>query len=223
MAEGSDRIPGIILAGGLSRRMGGGDKGLRELGGKPLIMHVAERLSQQASPIAINANGDASRFARFGLPVISDVAPDHAGPLAGVLAGMRWAKEAIPEARFIVTAACDTPFFPMDLVTKFLLAPGGTHPAIVLAKSAGQIHPVFGLWSVALADDLMGALASGTRKVSSWAQEHSHFTVEFPLMGVDTKLVDSFFNANTPDELAEAEAFLALKIQAKLRWMDSTT
>src|SRR5208337_2181900 len=104
MTGGIEQLPGMVLAGGLSRRMGGGDKGLRELGGKPLILHVIERLSAQTSPVAINANGEASRYAAFGLPVIPDGRDDFAGPLAGVLAGMRWAAQATPGARFIVTA-----------------------------------------------------------------------------------------------------------------------
>ena len=138
-----ERVAGVVLAGGLSRRMGGGDKGLCQLDGKPLIQHVIERLAAQASPLAINANGDASRFAGLGLPVIADATEDFAGPLAGVLAGLRWAAKAAPEARFIVTAACDTPFFPADLVAKFLEAAGDAYPAIVLAKSGERIQPVF--------------------------------------------------------------------------------
>ncbi len=203
-----EQIAGIILAGGLSRRMGGGDKGLRELNGKPLMLHVIERLSRQASPLAINANGDASRFAAFGLPVIADATPDFAGPLAGVLAGMRWAAQAAPDARFVVTAACDTPFFPEDLVAQFLTAAGGAYPAIVLAMSEGQVHPVFGLWPVALADDLAAALASGTRKVLHWTDRHPHFIAEFPRVRLGGQLADPFFNANTPEELAEAAALL---------------
>jgi len=175
------------------------------------MLHAIERLAAQASPLAINANGDASRFAAFGLPVIPDATADFAGPLAGVLAGMRWASRAAPGARFIVTAACDTPFFPGDLVAKFLEAAGGAYPAIVLATSAGQVHPVFGLWPVALADDLAEALASGTRKVLHWTDRHPHFIVEFPMTSLGGKLADPFFNANTPDELAEAAALLAAK------------
>ncbi len=160
-----ERVAGVVLAGGLSRRMGGGDKALRDLAGKPLILHAIERLSAQASPLAISANGNASRFAAFGLPVIADATDDFAGPLAGVLAGLRWAARAAPDARFIVTAACDTPFFPQDLVAKFLAAADGAYPAVVLAKSGEQVQPVFGLWPVVLADALADALASGTRKV----------------------------------------------------------
>ena len=209
MPAAIERIAGVVLAGGLSRRMGGGDKGLRELNGKPLILHVIERLSRQAAPLAISANGDASRFAAFGLPVIADATPDFAGPLAGVLAGMRWAAGAAPDVRVIVTAACDTPFFPADLVAQFLAAAGGAYPAIVLAMSEGQVHPVFGLWPIALAEDLDAALASGTRKVLHWTDRHPHFIAEFPQVRFGGKLADPFFNANTPEELAEAESLLA--------------
>ena len=208
MTAVQERIAGVVLAGGLSRRMGGGDKGFRELGGKPLIQHVIERLSAQASPLAINANGDASRFEAFGLPVIADATEDFAGPLAGVLAGMRWAAAAAPDARFIATAACDTPFLPMDLVAQFLAAAGSTYPAIVLAKSGEHIHPVSGLWPVALACDLADALASGTRKVQAWARKHPHFIVEFPIPSHNGKPADPFFNANTPEELGEAATLL---------------
>ncbi|MGO9984784.1 MAG: molybdenum cofactor guanylyltransferase MobA [Rhodomicrobium sp.] len=208
MTSTRDHIAGIVLAGGLSRRMGGGDKGLRELRGKPLILHVIERLSRQANPLAINANGGALRFSAFGLPVISDATEDFAGPLAGVLAGMRWAAHAAPAARYIVTAACDTPFFPEDLVERFLGAANGADPAIVLAMSAGQVHPVFGLWPVRLAGDLADALASGTRKVTHWTDRHPHFIAEFPQFRLGGKLVDPFYNANTPEELAGAEALL---------------
>jgi molybdopterin-guanine dinucleotide biosynthesis protein A len=203
-----ERVAGIVLAGGLSRRMGGGDKGFCQLDGKPLIQHVIERLAAQASPLAINANGDASRFTALGLPVIADATEDFAGPLAGVLAGMRWAAKAAPEARFIVTAACDTPFFPTDLVAKFLAAAGGAYPVIVLAKSGERIQPVSGLWPVALASNLADALASGTRKVQAWALRQPHFIVEFPISSLGGKLADPFFNANTPEDLAEAATLL---------------
>jgi molybdenum cofactor guanylyltransferase len=204
-----ERVAGVILAGGLSRRMGGGDKGLCELGGKPLMTHAIERLSAQASPIAINANGDASRFASFCLQVIPDATADFAGPLAGVLSGMRWAAKSAPEARFIVTAACDTPFFPDDLVEKLVAATKGQYPAIVLANSEGQVHPVFGLWPIALADDLAEALAAGTRKVLHWTDRHPHFDADFPLRVRGNKVIDPFFNANTPEDLAEAAMLMA--------------
>jgi molybdenum cofactor guanylyltransferase len=208
LKEVVERIPGVILAGGLARRMGGGDKGLRELGGKPLMLHVIERLSKQASPLAINANGDASRFATFDLPIIPDQTQDRPGPLAGILSGLRWAQEAWPGARFIVTAACDTPFFPKCLVTKFLEEVGETYPAIALAQSNGRIHPVFGLWPLALANELEEALTGGLRKVSDWASLHPHFIAEFPQIRVGARSLDPFFNVNTPEELAQAAAFM---------------
>jgi molybdopterin-guanine dinucleotide biosynthesis protein A len=208
MRLAQERVAGVVLAGGLSRRMGGGDKALRELGGKPLLQHAIERLSAQASPLAINANGDAARFAAFGLPVIADATDDFAGPLAGILAGLRWAARAAPDARFIVTAACDTPFFPRDLVRQFLAAAANSHPVIVLAKSGGQVHPVFGLWPIALAGNLAEALAGGIRKVQAWTQQHPRIIVEFPIPSFGGKPADPFFNANTPEQLAEAEALL---------------
>ncbi len=204
-----EQVAGIVLAGGLSRRMGGGDKGLRELGGRPLMARTIERLSAQASPIAINANGDPSRFAAFGLPVIPDLTADRPGPLAGVLAGMRWAEKAAPGARFIVTAACDTPFFPQDMTARFLAAAGSTYPAIALASSAGRVHPVFALWPVSLAGDLQEALASGARKVGDWIDRHEHFIVEFRPVSLGGTLADPFFNVNTPGDLTQAASFLA--------------
>ncbi len=204
-----ERVAGVILAGGLSRRMGGGDKGLRLVGGKPMLAHVLERLRPQASPIALNANGEAARFASFGLPVIADATSDYAGPLAGVLAGLRWAAKEAPDARFIATAACDTPLFPENLVAELLAAAGDNYPAIVLAQSAGQVHPVFGLWPVALADDLQCALSSGVRKVLRWADKHQSSAVDFPPVRLGERLADPFFNANTPDELAEVQEFLS--------------
>jgi molybdenum cofactor guanylyltransferase len=185
--------------------LGGGDKGLREIAGKPLIQHVIERLSPQCPVLAINANGDPARFAAFGLPVIADATQDFSGPLAGILAGLRWAARTVPEVRFIVTAACDTPFLPQDLVTKLLAAADPAYPAIALAQSAGQIHPVFGLWPLGFADDLEEALASGMRKVRQWAEGHRHIAVEFPPIPADGGFADPFFNANTPEEVEQAE------------------
>jgi molybdenum cofactor guanylyltransferase len=204
-------VAGIILAGGLSRRMGGDDKALRDLGGKPLIRHVIDRLKPQAAPLGINANGDLRRFAAYGLPVFPDEAGDFLGPLAGVLAGMRWAASAAPEARFIATAACDTPFFPVDLVGRLFAATAGIYPSVAVAASGGRVHPVFGLWPIALAGDLALALQDGTRKAQLWVDRHPHVAVEFPFADAGGKRSDPFFNANTPIELAEAERWLAVE------------
>ena len=204
-------VAGVILAGGLSRRMGGGDKSLRVLDGRPLISHVIERVRRQAAPVAINANGDACRFSAFRLPIVPDATADFAGPLAGVLAGMRWVATTAPGARFIVTAACDTPFLPEDMVEKLMASTSGGQPCIALAASGGKTHPVSGLWPLALADDLALSLETGTRKVLHWAERHPNTIVEFAFADLGGNTVDPFFNANTLEELAEAERLLKVE------------
>lgn len=193
---------GVILAGGQATRMGGGDKCLRVLGGQSLLARVEARLAPQVVAVALNANGDAARFAQTGLPVIADSVTGFAGPLAGVLAGLDWA--ASQGAETIVTAAADTPFFPCDLVPRLLLASEGMAHPLVLAATPDPVrgsarHPTFGLWPVALRDDLRSALEGGLRKVVLWTQEHGGREALFP----DE---DAFFNINTPDDLARAEA-----------------
>lgn len=205
----NEAIVGVLLAGGRSRRMGGGDKSLLELGGKPLLTHVIERLEPQVSGMVLNANGDPGRFAGFGLHVIADPVADNPGPLAGVLAGMIWAEVNDPAARWVATAACDTPFFPKDLVARLLEATGGRYPAVALAESEGRQHPVFGLWPTALADDLRQALESGTRKVLDWTDRHTTVTAAFDPVEIGGEMVDPFFNANRPEDLAWAEERLA--------------
>ncbi|WP_425093006.1 molybdenum cofactor guanylyltransferase MobA [Tropicimonas sp. S265A] len=201
-------LPGVILAGGLATRMGGGDKGLRDLGGKPILGHVIDRLAPQANPVALNANGDPARFADWGLPVLPDTIEGFAGPLAGVLAGLDWAAGQGAEA--IVTVAADTPFFPTDLVARLQAARVQTGQPIALAASpdAGRKsglgrHPTFGLWPVALRDDLRAALGGGLRKVVLWTDRHGCATALFEEPGPDP-----FFNVNTPDDLTAARARL---------------
>ena len=188
---------GVILAGGQATRMGGGDKGLLPLGDSNIIGHVIDRFAPQVADLALNANGDASRFDTLGLPVIADSIPDFAGPLSGVLAGLDWA--ATQNASHIVTAAADTPFLPCDLVPQLLLA--GGNQGLALAASPSGRQPTFGLWPVALRDDLRIALQSGLRKVVQWTSQHGAGTAEFP----DDA---AFFNVNTPDDLKTAEAML---------------
>ncbi len=199
---------GVILAGGQATRMGGGDKGLLPLGDATILDHVITRLAPQAGALALNANGDAARFARFGLPVLPDPVEGFPGPLAGVLAGLDWAAGAGAET--IVTVAADTPFFPIDLVARLRgAAEGMTHP-LVLATTprgsedtksmsrGGQVrHPTFGLWPVALRDDLRAALQDGLRKVVLWTDAHDGREALF-------EDPDAFFNVNTPEDLAEA-------------------
>jgi molybdopterin-guanine dinucleotide biosynthesis protein A len=201
-------VTGVILAGGLSRRMGGGDKGMLELGGKPMLSHVIDRLAPQVSQMIINANGEAERFAPFGLTVVPDTVGGFVGPLAGVLAGMRWSYANVPHARWIVTAAGDAPLLPRDLVERLKQAVDGRPGAIALAQSYGELHPVIGLWPVALADDLEAQLAAGVRKVLHWTDQHGTVPVPFPparICGLD---IDPFFNANTPPELDQLRAMV---------------
>ncbi|MEL6621027.1 MAG: molybdenum cofactor guanylyltransferase MobA [Pseudomonadota bacterium] len=193
---------GVILAGGLASRMGGGDKGRLQVAGRSLLGHVIDRLSPQVAGLALNANGDPARFADLGLPVIADSVDGYAGPLAGVLAGLDWAAEQGADA--IVTAAADTPFFPCDLVPRLQFATDGmTHPLALAAtpdpKRGLARHPTFGLWPVALRDDLRAALADGVRKVVLWTDRHDARMAEFP----DE---EAFFNVNTPQDLKRAEA-----------------
>jgi molybdenum cofactor guanylyltransferase len=196
--------PGVILAGGRATRMGGGDKGLRMVGGRRLIDHVIDRLAPQCGGLAINANGDPARLARFGLPVLPDSLADHPGPLAGVLAGLDWA--AALGATAIVTAAADTPFFPTDLVAR--LRAGAGPSGLCLAASPDetgrvQRHPTFGLWPVALRDDLRAALVGGLRKIVIWTDAHGAGQAVF-----DSAPFDPFFNVNTPEDILTAEALM---------------
>jgi molybdenum cofactor guanylyltransferase len=204
----TNQVTGVLLAGGQSRRMGGGDKGLLALAGRPMLGHVICRLAAQVGAMVINANGDASRFAALGLPVVADTIAGFVGPLAGVLAGMRWSAANAPAARWIVTAAADAPLLPCDLVTRLVAAVADRPGAIALAQSNGELHPVIGLWPVALADDLEAQLQSGVRKVLHWTDRHGTVPVPFPparLCGID---IDPFFNANTPQELDQLRAML---------------
>ncbi len=206
---------GLLLAGGQSRRMseaftdGRGDKGLLEIGGKTMLGHVIDRLAPQAGRLVINANGDPARFAAFGLPVAPDTIEGFVGPLAGILAGLRWSKANVPEATHVVSVSSDAPFLPSDLVARLQAALVGAPRAIAIARSAGELHPVIGLWPVALADDLEAALKAGTRKVLAWTDRHGTIPVDFSLMQIKGHSVDPFFNANTPDELAQARELLA--------------
>jgi len=195
---------GVILAGGQATRMGGGDKGLLTLGGQTLLARVIDRLEPQVGSVALNANGDAARFADLDIPVLPDSIDGFVGPLAGVLAGLDWA--ASQGADTIVTAAADTPFFPCDLVPQLLLRADGMAHHLVLAatpdpKRGTARHPTFGLWPVALRDDLRAALAGGLRKVVLWTDQHDGREALFP----DE---DAFFNVNTPQDLARAETML---------------
>ncbi len=216
MAHDPSRIIGLLLAGGQSRRMfatpGGGpasgDKGLLPLGGQSMLAHVAQRLAPQVGRLVLNTNSDPDRFAALGLPVVADTIQGFAGPLAGILAGMRWSQQNAPEATHLASVSTDAPFLPSDLVARLWAAAAGRPTAIPIARSGGELHPVIGLWPVALADDLEAALDAGVRKVLRWTDRHGTLPVDFEMMTIGGEPVDPFFNANTPEELAEARRLL---------------
>jgi molybdopterin-guanine dinucleotide biosynthesis protein A len=198
------KIVGLLLAGGLSRRMGGGDKALRLLGQKTLLDHVIDRMRPQVAALVLNANGDPSRFARFGLPVVPDSIAGFAGPLAGILAGLDWAVANRPDCAHIVSVATDAPFLPGDLVARLAEGMADAGAELACAASGGQMHPVIGLWPVNLREALREAVAAeGIRKVDQWTARYRLAAVEFPH---ETPGVDPFFNANRPEDLDRAAA-----------------
>lgn len=192
---------GVILAGGKATRMGGGDKALLKLGTSTILDHVIERIEPQVAGLALNANGDVDRFSKLGLPVVPDTIDGFAGPLAGVLAGLEWAQSK--GADHVVTVAADTPFFPCDLVPQLQLAADMAGVSIALAGTPDGLQPTFGLWPVSLKDDLKTALENGVRKVVAWTDQHHAAVAMFP-----TGDVHPFFNVNTPEDLAQANAVL---------------
>lgn len=197
-------LPAIILAGGRAARMGGGDKPLRDLGDRPILTRVIERLTGQCAPLALGANGDPARFSRFNLPVLADSLPGYPGPLAGILAGMDWA--AALGASHVISVPGDTPFLPADLAARLWAARGTEGLALAATRDrAGNVrhHPTCGLWPVALRDDLRAALAAGLRKVRLWAEMHRAGYAEYPIGPFDP-----FFNINRPEDIAAAEALL---------------
>jgi molybdenum cofactor guanylyltransferase len=197
---------GLLLAGGLSRRMGGGDKALRPLGGRTLIEHVIDRVRPQVAGLVLNANGNPDRFASFGLPVVADSVPDFAGPLAGILAGLDWAAVNRPDCPDIVSVPTDAPFLPRDLVARLLQEREEAGADLACAASDGRPHPVVGLWPVRLREALREAVvANGIRKVDVWTSRHRLKIVEFP---EERPGLDPFFNANRPDDLDRAGELL---------------
>ena len=202
-------VAGVLLAGGLSRRMGGGDKCLRPLGGKPILGHIIERVRPQVGPLVLNANGDPGRFAAFGLPVAADVVEGYAGPLAGVLTGLDWAAEHAPDCHWVASFASDAPFLPGDLVERLLAAVEAEGADMACAASNGRAHPVFGLWPVRLKDSLRRAMVEEEiRKVDVWTARYQLATVAFADVETERGPLDPFFNTNRPEDLAEAERYL---------------
>ena len=207
MAEGNVAT-GVVLAGGLSRRMGGGDKGLLDIGGETMLGRVIGRLRPQVDRLVLNANGDAERFASLGLPVVEDTMVGYAGPLAGILAGMRWSLLHAPDVRHIVTVSSDVPFLPTDLAIRLAGAIVDCPATIALAQSQGEQHQVIGLWPVVLADDLERQLNAGVRKVLQWTDLHDTVSVVFEPVNIGGRMIDPFFNANTPEDVEIVRAVL---------------
>jgi molybdopterin-guanine dinucleotide biosynthesis protein A len=198
--------PGILLAGGLARRMGGGDKPMRRIGGRTILERVIARLNPQCDELILNANGDPARFASFGLTVIPDTVENFPGPLAGILAGLDWTAANRPEIAWVLSAAADCPFLPRDLVVRLHRARAEENAQLAVAASDGQSHPVIGLWAVALREKLRHALVvEDVRKIDRWTARYRLATVEWQ---VDA--FDPFFNANTMDDIATAERLAAL-------------
>jgi molybdenum cofactor guanylyltransferase len=198
--------PGVLLAGGLARRMGGGDKPMRQIAGRTILARVIARLKPQCDGLILNANGDPARFAAFGLPVIPDSVADLPGPLAGILASLDWAAASRPEVSWVLSVAADCPFLPRDLVARLHRARADENAQLAVAASDGQSHPVIGLWSVGLREELRHALVvEDVRKIDRWTARYRLATVTWP---VDD--LDPFFNANTVDDIAAAERLAEL-------------
>jgi molybdopterin-guanine dinucleotide biosynthesis protein A len=186
--------------------MGGGDKPMRTIGGRTILDRVIARLQRQCDVLILNANGDPARFAAFGLPVIPDGVADFPGPLAGILAALDWAAAKRPEVKWVLSAAADCPFLPRDLVSRLVAALRDENAELAVAASDGQSHPVIGLWSVALREQLRHALVvEDVRKIDRWTARYRLATVTWPITPLDP-----FFNANTMDDIAEADRLAAL-------------
>jgi molybdopterin-guanine dinucleotide biosynthesis protein A len=198
--------PGVLLAGGLARRMGGGDKPMRQIAGRTILARVIARLKPQCDGLILNANGDPARFASFGLPVIPDSVADFPGPLAGILAALDWAAANRPEISWVLSAAADCPFLPRDLVARLHRARADENAQLAVAASDGQSHPVIGLWSVGLREELRRALVvEDVRKIDRWTARYRLATVTW-----SAEPLDPFFNANTVDDIAAAERLAEL-------------
>jgi len=200
----SKNILGILLAGGKSRRMGGGDKCLLNLGHKTILQHVIDRAAPQVDRLLLNANGDPNRFQKYNLAISSDSIDDFAGPLAGVLTGLDWAIEHMPSCKWVVTFPTDTPFFPKNLVSRLFDSVSNGRGTLACAASGFRNHPAFGIWPVHLRDALKIALVDeGVRKVDEWTNRYNLNTVAFESSGIDP-----FFNVNRLEDLQLAESHL---------------
>lgn len=199
-----DKLVAVILAGGQARRMGGADKPLTEINGTPLLQYVIERAKPQVDHLVLNANGDTERYAQYNLPMQTDIVPGFAGPLAGVVSAMAWARAFQPEATHVITMAADTPFYPQDYVKRMVSALNADHP-LACASYKGRTQPVFGLWPIELHNELHHALTEeGIHKVDLFTARYGVADVKF-----DEVPYNPFFNVNRLDDIAQGEALLA--------------
>jgi molybdenum cofactor guanylyltransferase len=202
----SQSVVGIILAGGLAKRMGGGDKCLLPLAGKTLLQRTVERAQPQVASLLLNANGNSLRFARTRLPVIADLFPGYLGPLAGIHAGLSWMQSTSPDAEWLASFASDTPFFPSDLVARLLDAVTKQHAQLAVATSKNRAHPIFALWHASLLGKIEQQLATGDiPRLQDWIKQQKLAEVEFA-----ADAYDPFFNINVPQDLYAAEPLVAL-------------
>ena len=214
----TNEVAGLILAGGLSRRMGGGDKTMIEVGGQSLLTRVIARLSPQVGPILLNANGDPARFAGLGLPVVPDVVEGYAGPLVGVLTGLEWLRDHQPGVAWMVSVAADTPLFPPDLVERMTRAVAEERADLAIAYTGSRSHPVFALWPLRLAGDLRRAVVDeGMRKIEAWTDRYKVAKVDWP-----TIPTDPFFNVNTPEDVVRLGMILDGSLPAEPPLRDQT-
>ena len=196
---------GLVLAGGLARRMGGGDKARIKIGGLTILQRVLDCIAPQCSGVIINANGDPARFADTGLPVVADSVPDFAGPLAGILAGLDWAAVHAAQTEWLLSVPGDCPFLPKDLVARLHEARLAAGTPLACARSGDWRHPVVALWPVTLREDLRRALVEeDLHKIEIWTARHGVAIADWP-----AEPIDPFFNVNTPDDAARAETLAA--------------
>ena len=198
---------GVLLAGGLARRMGGGDKPMKSIAGRTILERVIARVAPQCDQLILNANGDPARFASFEMPVVADIVDGFAGPLAGILTAFDWTARHRPDVQWVLSVTTDSPFLPHDLVERLHQARGGKEGALLaVAASGGQAHHAIGLWNIALRDDLHHALVDeDMRQISRWTARYNVATATWP-----AEPVDPFFNVNTAEDVAEAERLAAL-------------
>jgi molybdenum cofactor guanylyltransferase len=204
--KASESVVGIILAGGLAKRMGGGDKCLLPLAGKTLLQRTIERAQPQVSQLLLNANGNSLRFARTRLPVVADLFSNNLGPLAGIHAGLSWMQTKAPTKEWLISFASDTPFFPMDLADTLLQHALATSAKLAVATSKEHVHPVFALWHVSLLEPIATQLSTAEiPRLQDWMKAHSHIEIDFT-----AESYDPFFNINSPQDLYAAEPMAAL-------------